>query len=161
MQAAGADQVDVRPIGQRVDDIERVGDHRQRHVDRQKLGERQHGRARIEENCLVGPDPSRRDSCDGFFFLAANPLPLVERHIAADFLGQARAAVAAQQFTAFFQDLEVLAHGLIGHPQRLGGLGRAQGSRLGEELQNPALTFDGEHGIGFFFIFLGKFGKFA
>ena len=69
--------------------------------------------------------------------------------------------MASKQFPTLFQDLKVLAHGLIGHPQCLGHLGRAQNPRLGEEVQNPALTFNGEHEIGFFFIFLGKFGKFA
>ena len=64
IQAAGADQVEIRPVGEGGEDVERVGQDGQRQVG-EKFGERQDGGAGIEENRLVRLDAARGEAGDG------------------------------------------------------------------------------------------------
>jgi len=147
-QPAGADQIEVRSVRQRAEDIQRVGENREREV-RQEFGERQDRGARIEEDRFVRANPACCDPGNCLFLLPPDGLALGEWQFLADFVWPTGPAVSPDEFSAFLQSLEIFAHRFIRHPKFQGGVGGAQGTRPVEEIQNPALAVDGEHDWAF------------
>jgi hypothetical protein len=62
--------------------------------------------------------------------------------------------VDPDQFAAFFQHLEILAHRFVRHSQ-LSAVSVVRRDPAVEQVENPALAFDGEHDL----VFLCFFGK--
>ena len=72
----------MRPVRQRGDHIERVGEDRQRHI-REKPGQRENRRTRIHENGFIRLDPAGREPGDRLFLFPPDRLPLGQSECAA------------------------------------------------------------------------------
>ena len=132
-----------KPIRERGEDIEGVGEDGQRHVLREAFGQGEDGGAGIEEDGLVGLDAAGGQFGNGLLLGTHHRLAFHEGEIRADALEFTGSAVDALELAALLQELEVLAHGFVGDSKLLGGFGGPKGTGLPEEFEDLSLTLNG------------------
>lgn len=140
VEPAGADQIEIAPSFQCCEDIQGVGQNRERVVG-QKLGESQRGGGSIEENRFVRLNSFGCLARDGRLFIAIGQLALGERNFLANFQRTCGTAVDPNQIATFFERFKVLAHSFVGDVEQGGDLHGAEVAGLVQLRENFLLSF--------------------